>query len=695
MVRTLLFLCGVVSTLSLQSLAHAAPQLRAHSSGTSTPVSAGKAHCKSRLVVSGAVSLGAYQAGWLYAYERYRIKYDCGPYLAVTGASAGATNALLAAIGSSGLVASSPRMKFAGPYFQHPLWHLWVETLDWQAMAAGDVAGPTHLLGDGPISGFVAKLATLLDNAAWTTNFETRFGATVTTATPRLVSARDIEFLRASEKIGLVVKGTASSGAGALAFVEDAAFAESKLGFCLTCGCNQAVPFALTPGRASVAALVQASGAFPFAFKPVSMTAHFDGGAAKVQLLDGGILNNNPLQLNSALTRTPVNTDLADTLYLDVDTGMRTQPLHGNGAASLTALLGALISAVLTGSNEGHLGDLVETIDFGPSVALNPRRAIPLAGEHFFALSGFFAYEFRAHDFLRGVEDATVTLRGNDYLEQTLRDDLATLAGSTPSTTSPVPGALNQQDWNGVQAVWGATQSLADPARQYLSAGAGARWQAFVDALQERMTAAGMDGFNHDGILKKIEDKDYYDQEIRDALQRQVGQAIALQPNSGCIARHAIARAADIGLDAAFGTTRSRWQFGVNVRSGTHYGALEGGLRLRAFRQLSGRHLYAEALPHFRVTEQAGAVAGGTLALGGVFAQPSPGVDIGATIGFGYMNFHCAETDCGENRVIPVDIRIDILKEIRLSLGTTWLPWSDRDDLFAFSLGIGYWPWQP
>ncbi len=60
-----------------------------------------KRHCYKRLVVSGAVSLGAFEAGWLYAYGRYRRAEGCGPFEAVAGASAGASNALLAAIDST------------------------------------------------------------------------------------------------------------------------------------------------------------------------------------------------------------------------------------------------------------------------------------------------------------------------------------------------------------------------------------------------------------------------------------------------------------------------------------------------------------------------------------------------------------------------------------------------------------------
>src|SRR5215471_5415870 len=72
------------------------------------------------LTVSGGVSLGTYQAGYLYfAIEASRRLAAAPPLRLITGASAGSINALMALLASCGPAATDPE--------QSLFWRSWVD----------------------------------------------------------------------------------------------------------------------------------------------------------------------------------------------------------------------------------------------------------------------------------------------------------------------------------------------------------------------------------------------------------------------------------------------------------------------------------------------------------------------------------------------------------------------------------------
>jgi hypothetical protein len=370
------------------------------------------------LVVSGAVSLGAYQAGWLYTYTRWRIAMR-GPVLEVaTGASAGATNSLTAAVilqaAANGAEQTEPGYWSTIKSEQMPetsaYWRMWVDTMEWQCLAPlKSRAGADHLFESRPIRHAVGFVDDLMQGKQ-AARKETLFGGVLTDTVGRSMQLGEDNphngksyFTRASEKIAITVGGNAAGWPGW--FNERPVGPDwGELGTCFSSDCRGPIRL-LSQGEEdpSIEKLAQGSGAFPLAFQPVTMRVCHGAKCAVRSFSDGGILNNHPIDLALTIKSTPPE----GLLYLDHEALLRSKPEKvRKNKLSLTETYGQLSVSVLSAAGSADQNFSVEEHPGLLRKLLVPPRKKPLAGQFMFAFSGFLSQEFRAHDFYQGMADA-------------------------------------------------------------------------------------------------------------------------------------------------------------------------------------------------------------------------------------------------------------------------------------------------
>lgn len=377
------------------------------------------------LTVSGAVSLGAYEAGFLaYAsaasraggLERMRL---------LTGASAGSLNVLLAVITACGEDSPEPR--------QSLFWETWIP------VGFGRLFVPEDVTPLGVFSRTWLESQSRHIEAAWNRGLspacDVVLGVSVTRVEPRLVHVAGgrMALPRMEEKFALRIQGR---GVGQLPRVTNYTAPGSARG----------EPLLVTDAQGEVAFaqvrdLVLASMAFPVAFPPKALATCAAGETARpgvcllseaqeADYVDGGIFDNTPLRLAVGLARDGLEPgpnggasrwrdvpeprarqSPSDVVFTFVDPDAAEYPTapppEGPRAAPhLPQLVGRVLSAFIDTARSKELALLLEE---EPEIARRlalPRRHFPAAGAPLAAFLGFFETSFRSFDFYLGMYDA-------------------------------------------------------------------------------------------------------------------------------------------------------------------------------------------------------------------------------------------------------------------------------------------------
>jgi predicted acylesterase/phospholipase RssA len=391
------------------------------------------------LVVSGGVSLGSYQAGFLYYYtlflhdrawvlrqipagHRASLKELGLPlpedppsgFTIVTGASAGSVNALLAAYTGCHSPERDPSKSL---FFQ--TWN----TLSLETLLAEDSVGEDHLFSSKPVQDAINRLK-LLDADGWlrcrfslgatTTRLDSRQIDLASTTASGKSTGEPLRLARFTEKFLLTATGEPGRGPE----------------FCPFPGCGAQPPpgpefypqLAQPEGGPipvdTVYGMVAASGAFPTAFEPRHIPhRYYDSRTRtwveddKTLFSDGGIYNNNPLDLAVRMSQweLPSLRDSHRFLYFDpnsVDWKWADDVQKKESNPGLLSTYQELLEGFASTAMQAQLMD---TLEGEPEIRERldvPIRHAPLAGEHLMAMSGFLDEDFRIFDFHRGMVDA-------------------------------------------------------------------------------------------------------------------------------------------------------------------------------------------------------------------------------------------------------------------------------------------------
>lgn len=377
------------------------------------------------LTVSGGVSLGAYEAGFLAHAIAALRRSEAQDLRILTGASAGSLNALLAVLASCG---SSDPTAPSDTLF----WKVWTPVGFEQLFTEN--ATPLGAFSREWLLGAAAQVET-----AWRRGIDAScdvvLGVSTTRVEPRILRTAGgrLELPRMEEKFAIRVRGR---GPGrpprATNYVPSAGPIALPL---LVTGEDGEIAFS------EIRDLLFASTAFPVAFAPQALrtcvageTAHpgvcLPHEAATALYVDGGIFDNAPLRMAVALARAGLQPAAGDPHRLE----WRAAP-DANATAAPDGVVFAFVNpsaaeypsappqarpedASLFGEVTGILGALVETarakelailVEEHPDIAdriLLPRRRFPAASAPLFAFLGFFETEFRIFDFHLGMYDA-------------------------------------------------------------------------------------------------------------------------------------------------------------------------------------------------------------------------------------------------------------------------------------------------
>ncbi len=412
------------------------------------------------LVISGGVSLGNYQAGFLYYYTLYLKSYvdrinalrprtadaDSGRFKIGTGASAGSINALLALIVGCLPPDTDPEHS---PFFT--VWHpVGIRELAQPA----DVRG-TGILSRRAIEAAVGQVGQLLDGRQrFPEHCRSILGITATRVRPRSIEYSDqapddepgtgghatIELQRQNEKFVLALDMSAAAGADfrthRLAIASDPFVAEVYP----TLGDHRGQKSAddLPIARANVMSLIQGSAAFPVAFPPVPIPTTIwrkSGPAYELPLYtDGGFVDNTPLDLAYKIATSGQVQGAVEppVLFLKADAvlwrprrpDLPPPPVFGRPATapeppspsppppaasapeSIFALFLPFLFELVSGASDGQLTESLEKGSVKKLERRIPGRRMPVTGDFLGHFGAFLDQDFRRFDFYQGMADA-------------------------------------------------------------------------------------------------------------------------------------------------------------------------------------------------------------------------------------------------------------------------------------------------
>lgn len=398
----------------------------------------GAARPRLNLVINlpGAVSAGTYGAGVLdflvEALDAFSSPAPDGEALAhevvltgLSGASAGAQSALIFASAIGYRFAPARSADPAASLARNPFHRHWVELNDLadylttRDEPVQSLLDPTNVdrvvdsvlaFGSGLVQWRRPWLADHLRLAVALTNLRgmpSRYGDGV--------DAR--EFTRHADSMRFVLSGIGSAPAAA------AGVGEQLLSLPEDPGAKRSAWHA-TLGRACIA-----SGAFPLFFAPRSLeraTADYALPALHAMppaearysfcAVDGGVLDNDPRDLAAGLCA--ASRMAGERTVLLAIGAPPAEPLPGSSGASGMGVFGAFFALLNVLWNEARLRpDALAPLrasEFSAEFRIAPREAVgasSLAGTGLGGFAGYFAREFRNHDFMQGRADACAALR--------------------------------------------------------------------------------------------------------------------------------------------------------------------------------------------------------------------------------------------------------------------------------------------
>lgn len=520
MLATLLCSCALRLTAVSAASAHSAPAPPAVPGLLATDPTPGPRQVPDGplplgLTVSGGVSLGAYEAGFLYYHLQMLQQIpDIVQVKGATGASAGSLNALLALIQMCRGVAEPPHESL--------FWKAWIPIGlsvlydEKQVSSVGLMSRQwMHQAADQVYEVWRQGLPTTCD-MAW--------GVAVTRLYPRNVSLAQnrLDLPRVEEKFTLRLQG---KGPGVAPEIRNFFDPQS--------GIEQALLLEDANGVVSFNDMRDATFAscsFPLAFPPMPLrycVSRPNGPSRALAcrqqdtsvgyFIDGGVLDNSPLRL---MART-----MAAGLERDANGGFRWQPraqsdqtpasltayymfvspeasdyprYHSAGAEtsphSAMSLVKQVVSTFISTARTKELYTLLEERPDLRDRILLPRRHVPTASGLMSAFFGFFEKDLRIYDFYLGMYDAR-----RAFVEDARPHLTDSMGVNAPRTHFPEDDSLGEPETASQWMPLMCLRSVLDDEPSLAGACAGDSMRNFRILLQTSITRL----YDHCGRLAK------------------------------------------------------------------------------------------------------------------------------------------------------------------------------------------------
>jgi predicted acylesterase/phospholipase RssA len=385
------------------------------------------------IVISGGASLGAYEAGYIYALGEV-LKRQGDTLRVATGASAGSGNALFAALNSC-----TPTNNFPT---RDPGYRFWLDQrFDRVFQRDSSTAISAFIATPG-----LADLRGLLEEI-WhdrlPASCDVSLGIAVTKLVPLDVALKGpLTVPRQLLYFTIRIHGRGDSLPPVIQNTVDSASRVARL--LLPLSVDPDADGAARGDRDRLIQVIAASGAFPFAFPPVKVAycsypkvraaaCHNTADTSSDLFIDGGVFDNIPLGLASTLSRSH-----AQTLFVYLDPDLRAYPVPApSPGPSLPTLFDH--AAAMTQGFVRHarktelfalLADRSAALDTGRLFIASSR--FPQASGFLGNFFGLFEREIRRFDFYLGMYDALEDLGSwSQFPSSRGLDELAALM-STP-----------------------------------------------------------------------------------------------------------------------------------------------------------------------------------------------------------------------------------------------------------------------
>ncbi len=357
------------------------------------------------LVISGGISLGAYESGYNWALLKYMtyLKHNSNKtnidMKSIAGASAGAINALMSAMA---WCRKKEALDINNTVEDNLFYHMWTgvdfEDLFIDKQGAVDANNTTSLFSRIKIEKQAGKIMDELKLPLYDKECSVPFGFSVTRVLPKRVNINGIEIDNKLFQIPLKLVVDENSSA----YIVDNLNVKKDNIIHLS---EKSLP-----SDTSIKKAMYASSAFPIAFEQVELDYVYKGKKHRARFLDGGVFNNVPLDLAIKLS----NDASSDYIFMDpknlrLGQLRKSRELQEEPEVSPINSAIELLLDIFSASESSILYiTLSENFTDGQRDIYLSDRYFPITGMMLGHFGAFLDFGFREYDYYIGVYDAIV-----------------------------------------------------------------------------------------------------------------------------------------------------------------------------------------------------------------------------------------------------------------------------------------------
>ena len=357
------------------------------------------------LIISGGISLGAYEAGYNWGLLKYlnhlkhhEKKVDIQMH-SITGASAGAINALLSSLSWCRSQEMADRENLID---DNLFYHMWTE-IDFEDLfidkefGTDDPSNQTSLFSRTKIEKLATEAFLALDKPYYEPGCKIAFGFAVTRVEPKISKIQNIKISNKLFHIPLYLS------------VDDSKKAKIEDNFDLSRDNIIHLSSGGNPSKEQVLKALYASSAFPIAFEQVELEYLHHGKFEKALFLDGGVFDNVPLDFAIRLSKYRAkNYIFMDPKHMRKEhqkKSLRVLKQTQSPINSAIDLIGDIYSAsessILYNTLAQEFGNTQKEIQISS-------RYFPITGKFLEHFGAFLDKGFRQYDYYVGVYDAII-----------------------------------------------------------------------------------------------------------------------------------------------------------------------------------------------------------------------------------------------------------------------------------------------
>jgi predicted acylesterase/phospholipase RssA len=356
------------------------------------------------LVISGGISLGAYEAGYNWALLKYMayLKHNSNTNIqmrSIAGASAGAINTLMS---SMAWCRSKKELDTSNTIENNLFYHMWGE-VDFEDLlihkkGVQDLDNTTSLFSRLKIASQAQKIIDEMHQPLYDEECSVPFGFAVTKVIPKEVDINGIKIDNKLFQIPIILK----VGNDSKAFVMD--YKKITRNNILHLSKDGYI------SDDSMKKAMFASSAFPIAFEQVELDYVYNGQKERAKFLDGGVFDNIPLDLAIRLAQDKSS----DYIFMDPSnlrrkfSSIRQTDKEKPETSPINSAIELLMDIFSSSESSVLYNTLAEHFEGDKKKIHLSDRYFPLTGmllEHFGA---FLDRGFREYDYFIGVYDAIV-----------------------------------------------------------------------------------------------------------------------------------------------------------------------------------------------------------------------------------------------------------------------------------------------